>query len=223
MFCSCVFFKQKTAYEMRISYWSSDVCSSDLCPAAEHGSSYLSPSRQSWKAAWIKAAALFGLFGRAIVAELAVARIERAGDVLAKGIVIFLDLRDKYRLGLDFGSGTHARADAHNLHLSMDGALVHLLKRRRHLRQALGHGEHLGFEAFDRKGAICKPRFHRLDAGEIIAGEHHFHGAPHPHQPREDLIVRRAHHPHWRVADQIGRAHVCTPVTNAHPACRLLS
>src|SRR3546814_11870901 len=26
----CVFFKQKTAYEMRISDWSSDVCSSDL-------------------------------------------------------------------------------------------------------------------------------------------------------------------------------------------------
>src|SRR3546814_4082482 len=37
MFCICVlvvfvvfFFKQKTAYEMRISDWSSDVCSSDL-------------------------------------------------------------------------------------------------------------------------------------------------------------------------------------------------
>src|SRR3546814_10780240 len=37
--CDCVqlvlvfffFFKQKTAYEMRISDWSSDVCSSDLC------------------------------------------------------------------------------------------------------------------------------------------------------------------------------------------------
>src|SRR3546814_1139876 len=27
------FFKQKTAYEMRISDWSSDVCSSDLHPA----------------------------------------------------------------------------------------------------------------------------------------------------------------------------------------------
>src|SRR3546814_4390846 len=27
---SCVFFKQNTAYEMRISDWSSDVCSSDL-------------------------------------------------------------------------------------------------------------------------------------------------------------------------------------------------
>src|SRR3546814_4999761 len=30
MFCF-FFFKQKTAYEMRISDWSSDVCSSDLC------------------------------------------------------------------------------------------------------------------------------------------------------------------------------------------------
>src|SRR3546814_2154859 len=30
------FFKQKTAYEMRISDWSSDVCSSDL-GAARHG------------------------------------------------------------------------------------------------------------------------------------------------------------------------------------------
>src|SRR3546814_6469301 len=33
----CVFFfKQKTAYEMRISDWSSDVCSSDL-PGEHHG------------------------------------------------------------------------------------------------------------------------------------------------------------------------------------------
>src|SRR3546814_5459449 len=31
MFCF-FFFKQKTAYEMRISDWSSDVCSSDLIP-----------------------------------------------------------------------------------------------------------------------------------------------------------------------------------------------
>src|SRR3546814_1321326 len=30
----CFFFKQKTAYEMRISDWSSDVCSSDLVLAA---------------------------------------------------------------------------------------------------------------------------------------------------------------------------------------------
>src|SRR3546814_14973896 len=30
LFCDVFFFKQKTAYEMRISDWSSDVCSSDL-------------------------------------------------------------------------------------------------------------------------------------------------------------------------------------------------
>src|SRR3546814_6374435 len=30
-----VFFKQKTAYEMRISDWSSDVCSSDLTQSQE--------------------------------------------------------------------------------------------------------------------------------------------------------------------------------------------
>src|SRR3546814_7245964 len=37
--CACVFFffKQKTAYEMRISDWSSDVCSSDLLHAREGG------------------------------------------------------------------------------------------------------------------------------------------------------------------------------------------
>src|SRR3546814_4783054 len=31
------FFKQKTAYEMRISDWSSDVCSSDLQAVPAHG------------------------------------------------------------------------------------------------------------------------------------------------------------------------------------------
>src|SRR3546814_2689785 len=31
------FFKQKTAYEMRISDWSSDVCSSDLDPDQHQG------------------------------------------------------------------------------------------------------------------------------------------------------------------------------------------
>src|SRR3546814_3881429 len=42
MFLFFFFFKQKTAYEMRISDWSSDVCSSDLrspriLPTATHG------------------------------------------------------------------------------------------------------------------------------------------------------------------------------------------
>src|SRR3546814_4480856 len=34
IWCIFFFFKQKTAYEMRISDWSSDVCSSDLIESA---------------------------------------------------------------------------------------------------------------------------------------------------------------------------------------------
>src|SRR3546814_5256073 len=38
MFVYCIFFfKQKTAYEMRISDWNSDVCSSDLDTGRERG------------------------------------------------------------------------------------------------------------------------------------------------------------------------------------------
>src|SRR3546814_1920019 len=36
MMCVFFFFKQKTAYEMRISDWSSDVCSSDLEPKRQY-------------------------------------------------------------------------------------------------------------------------------------------------------------------------------------------
>src|SRR3546814_8105940 len=35
--CVFVFFKRKTAYELRISDWSSDVCSSDLCAKRGEG------------------------------------------------------------------------------------------------------------------------------------------------------------------------------------------
>src|SRR3546814_7011748 len=39
------FFKQKTAYEMRISDWSSDVCSSDLVPLLFCGKTTLEDMR----------------------------------------------------------------------------------------------------------------------------------------------------------------------------------
>src|SRR3546814_10250756 len=40
MYCF-FFFKQKTAYDMRISDWSSDVCSSDLHAADSRGQRFL--------------------------------------------------------------------------------------------------------------------------------------------------------------------------------------
>src|SRR3546814_8129966 len=53
--CTCLFFiKQKTSYEMRISDWSSDVCSSDLLAPTEvlwrHESLY--PTRNSSRASF---------------------------------------------------------------------------------------------------------------------------------------------------------------------------
>src|SRR3546814_9028254 len=61
------FFKQKTAYEMRISDWSSDVCSSDLAPhPADSGRPR--PCASAWASAldfgpglrpWTSAGALF--------------------------------------------------------------------------------------------------------------------------------------------------------------------
>src|SRR3546814_1794893 len=48
MFIFIFFFKQKTAYEMRISDWSSDVCSSDLKDDQVHvrvASSFISPEQ----------------------------------------------------------------------------------------------------------------------------------------------------------------------------------
>src|SRR3546814_4982816 len=48
LYSGLFFFKQKTAYEMRISDWSSDVCSSDLQVdrlRAEHGGQFLAGRR----------------------------------------------------------------------------------------------------------------------------------------------------------------------------------
>src|SRR3546814_5143507 len=48
LFCVCFvfFFKQKTAYEMRISDWSSDVCSSDLFAPSRRAASFYRRPRQ---------------------------------------------------------------------------------------------------------------------------------------------------------------------------------
>src|SRR3546814_14067084 len=51
MYVCCVyFFKQKTAYEMRISDWSSDVCSSDLASIAGPGFINLRLTDATWRA-----------------------------------------------------------------------------------------------------------------------------------------------------------------------------
>src|SRR3546814_19117640 len=48
------FFKQKTAYEMRISDWSSDVCSSDLTVLVLSDPRTLSPEDVDGLLAWVE-------------------------------------------------------------------------------------------------------------------------------------------------------------------------
>src|SRR3546814_8854938 len=48
LFCF-FFFKQKTAYEMRISDWSSDVCSSDLIMGGQRLDGRSASSRRAWR------------------------------------------------------------------------------------------------------------------------------------------------------------------------------
>src|SRR3546814_9369921 len=65
-FCGVFFFKQKTAYEMRISDWSSDVCSSDLLDDAADGDGDQRKEAEQADIAFerLVAEALFGGLGR---------------------------------------------------------------------------------------------------------------------------------------------------------------
>src|SRR3546814_12837957 len=58
MCCFFFFFKQRTAYEVRISDWSSDVCSSDLAMLCIADSAYVESNerRTSCSHAWMKPA-----------------------------------------------------------------------------------------------------------------------------------------------------------------------
>src|SRR3546814_14583662 len=56
--CMVIFiFKQKTAYEMRISDWSSDVCSSDLLRDAHHHGAGYPPGQRARTACAVSGAA----------------------------------------------------------------------------------------------------------------------------------------------------------------------
>src|SRR3546814_4994483 len=131
---SVVIFKQKTAYEMRISDWSSDVCSSDL-------------RRRSAEARHVRV----------------LSRLRRAD----------------------------AARDPVQRHLLAEAEGPSPVLRLRHAGRPQWPGHELQV-----------PR-----SGDAVAQ------AP-------DLHPGLERGGRWRA--QIGRANVCTPVTNAHPVCRLL-
>src|SRR3546814_16872626 len=73
------FFKQKTAYEMRISDWSSDVCSSDLTPY------YLMPDDEVAQEAFAVIREAMAATDTVGISRLVLARRERAVMLQARG------------------------------------------------------------------------------------------------------------------------------------------
>src|SRR3546814_15756991 len=59
----CFFFKQKTAYEMRISDWSSDVCSSDLFRLYPETREFPTPCKKTLLVVWINSDGYVALGG----------------------------------------------------------------------------------------------------------------------------------------------------------------
>src|SRR3546814_7052740 len=80
----CFFFKQKTAYEMRISDWSSDVCSSDLfrhAPVHPRPRGYRDAGPEGGLTMSNQPMTLFGLAQRGMSAQLV--RMNAAASNLA--------------------------------------------------------------------------------------------------------------------------------------------
>src|SRR3546814_12468372 len=82
-----VFFKQKTAYEMRISDWSSDVCSSDLNSLERKGDGSLAlrigfRQMDGFRADWAKALAVARANGTFDAMEALARRAELPGRAL---------------------------------------------------------------------------------------------------------------------------------------------
>src|SRR3546814_1660675 len=102
-------FKQKTAYEMRISDWSSDVCSSDLADAAdladervvgESAHAVLEPARHRGDVA--EDVAL-------LVALQRLERDRRRGRVAAVGEAVAQDRSEERRVGKECVSTCRSR------------------------------------------------------------------------------------------------------------------
>src|SRR3546814_3531877 len=86
--CCFFFFKQKTAYEMRISDWSSDVCSSDLAVVGRRGV-FEQPLVLGEERPLVADEGLGGaeVDNQVVALDLAEIRIERGGELeLAAGL-----------------------------------------------------------------------------------------------------------------------------------------
>src|SRR3546814_574386 len=152
-----VFFKQKTAYEMRISDWSSDVCSSDLVstrPCTSLAQPSISTNKSSLKGSEI-------VVGDSIIMPSASRMLATTMSITRNGRKIRKPIWNAAVSSLTVNAGTTTRKWSAVISPRCDGGSSRCALRRKNARSAL-----------------------------------------------------------LECCSKIGRAHVCTPVTNAHLVCR---
>src|SRR3546814_1730887 len=104
LFVVFFFFKQKTAYEMRISDWSSDVCSSDLLSGPPFDMVFIDAEKPGYTR-YLQAVLPLTRPGSLIVAD----NVVRAGKVLAPG-----DRSEERRVGKECVSTCRSRWSPYN-------------------------------------------------------------------------------------------------------------
>src|SRR3546814_10684034 len=142
--CYCFFFKQKTAYEMRISDWSSDVCSSDLVDRDVHPVGRIPDNAQRVLGRLFRTQA-FGLFavGVDLVAASRVAQVDVGLAVEGAGS------RIDHRVGRErsfLGDDVQGRGNEAAAHGATQGQAVDRGPRSAELRGEVGGEVAIGRE-----------------------------------------------------------------------------
>src|SRR3546814_7085670 len=108
---SLVFFKQKTAYEMRISVWSSDVCSSDL-ELVFSAMAKIKPVPVTAPGKW-KVGVLRGFFSEKSSPDMAASFEAALGKLSAAGMEL-VERSEERRVGKECVSTCRARVSPDN-------------------------------------------------------------------------------------------------------------
>src|SRR3546814_10706163 len=123
----CFFFKQKTAYDMRISDWSSDVCSSDLTLASFLRANFLTPAVVARRMRRVDVASAIGKF---LAAPPERGRLWRGASRLIADV---LESLDQERLGGMVKGALAGRLREINVAPALGRALKAAMKGDRHV------------------------------------------------------------------------------------------
>src|SRR5215472_15304221 len=99
--------------------------------------------------------------------------------------------------GAELGTGTDSGPEAHDLHLSVDHALVESQQIQRHTSDSLRHLEYTLFQPVRWHAFIRPPEPSAFHSRKRIARQHHFHGLAHANEPGMEVVVGHAEADGW--------------------------